>query len=70
MLTEEQSLDEWHEAKEAHKAASDGEKDEAWQRVQLAEIQAIRRFGLGKHMKAYKERFSDAPSSAQSTDNQ
>ena len=59
MLTDEQILDEWHAAKEAHKAASDGEKDEAWQGLLLAEKQAIGQFGLGKHMKAYKERFPD-----------
>jgi hypothetical protein len=58
-MTDEEILDEWHAAKIAHQQAAPGERDAAFLRKEEAERQAIGRFGLGRHLKVYGERFPE-----------
>lgn len=58
-MTDEQLLDAWHAARIAHKSAT-SENRMALTALKLrAEAAAIRRFGVGEHMQAYRRRFAD-----------
>ena len=58
-MTTNEVLDRWHDAVIAFRHASEGEKPQAAFRRMATEQQAIERFGVGLHIKAYRVRFPD-----------
>lgn len=59
-MTDEQVLDAWHAAKMAHRFATTEELTVRMALKLKAEAAAIRRFGVGEHLDAYRRRFVDA----------
>ena len=55
-LSPDEVLDAWQQAKADHVAAAPGAKDVAFAKTQKAEAEAIKRFGIGKHLKALTAR--------------
>ena len=56
-LTDGELVDKYHKAKEAHKNAGLGAKDDAYKKMNYLEQVMIGRFGLGAHKKKYSERY-------------
>jgi len=59
-MTDDQVLDAWHAAMMAHKYATTEDPVVRASMKLKAEAAAIKRFGVGGHVEAYKKRFPDA----------
>ena len=55
-LSPHEVLDAWHQTKTDYVAAAPGSKDVKFAKTQKAEAEAIKRFGIGKHLKALNAR--------------
>lgn len=58
-MTDEQVLDAWHAAKMAQKYAVTEDPSVRMAMKLKAEAAAIRRFGVGEHLHAYRKRFPE-----------
>ena len=56
-LTDDQLIDEYHQAKLAHATAAVGEKDDAFARMNAIEREMHLRHGMGVLVKRYQQRF-------------
>ena len=56
-MTDDEILDQWHQARLTHANAADLDMLEAYIAKVSAEDAAIERFGLGTHQAAYQARF-------------
>lgn len=58
-MTDNEILDQWHQAGLAHAHAGEHDLLEAFIAKVAAEDAAIARFGIGPHLEAYRARFPD-----------
>ena len=59
--TNDEILDDWHNAKDAFDNAAPNQKTAAFGARQIAQQAAVKRFGMGKHLQAYNARFVALP---------
>lgn len=58
-MTDDEILDQWHRAKQAHAQAAELDMLEAYIAKMAAEDAAMDRFGPGNYLEAYRARFPD-----------
>ncbi len=56
-MSDDELLDAWHNAQVAHRTAATDDLDKYFILTTQGEAAAVVRFGLGKHMDAYRARF-------------